>query len=268
MTTKTGLVWLEVLLFVLLAFPAVIVAHPDDDITQAHLTVTRWAAGVQGDNAEAVDAVLAADFGGTIEARTGYLATLGKFPITKVVLHYAEFAIDGEVASVSPIVIYPDRQIRTPVALSIGLRKMDEAWKVALIEQIQDVPEPLIETSHPQRFVRHNVPVSVRDKDTGQPVFSRVHIRDSFGEYWPPRFHMKVIAKGWREDIGGDVIVGGKTFAYVKLDFVAMLPDGNYVMEVERGLEYNSARIEFEVKADAIPTLDVEVARWTRRRHW
>jgi hypothetical protein len=62
--------------------------------------------------------------------------------------------------------------------------------------------------------VIHDVSVSLSDADTSKPIHARVHVRDASGDYWPPQGHAKKIAEGWREDVGGDVIVDGRAYAY------------------------------------------------------
>ena len=74
---------------------------------------------------------------------------------------------------------------------------------------------------------------------------------------------MKNIPTGWREDVGGDVKVDEKTYAYVGPDFTLPLPVGSYVMEVVRGIEYEPRTIHFEVSESQVPTLVVELQRWS-----
>jgi len=246
-----------------LAFGSAGHAHPNEDLTGVRLAIAEWAAGLQGENEAAVDRVLDDQFTAGGQDREFYLSTLGKYPIVKVVWRYARYDVSGDQAKVSPVVIYPTRQIKNPVALTLTLAKQGNEWKIGSIEYTPDIPQELLPTNYPLQHILHDVQISVRDKASGDPVYSRVHIRDSAGEYWPPQFHRKVIPTGWREDIGGDVIVGGKTFAYVKPDFVAPLPVGKYILEIERGIEYEPERLEFEVSASKIPSLKVAMKRWT-----
>ncbi|MCG8441571.1 MAG: CehA/McbA family metallohydrolase [Caulobacterales bacterium] len=246
-------------------------AHPEHWLVEAKLVAASWASGVQGENAEAVGAVLHPEFvipsfdGSPFSAqhKEDYLAGLGKYPVTKVVLRHARYDREGDSLTVSPVVLYPLRQFHTPAAFSLEMIRDGEEWRIVTITPSRELPEELIDTTHPQRFDRRDVRVSLRDADTGAPIRARVHVRDEDGEYWPPQFHSKNIPTGWREDVGGDVVVGGTPFAYVTPDFITSVPDGRYVMEVARGPEYEPARLEFEVTADAVPALEVRLRRWT-----
>jgi hypothetical protein len=81
---------------------------------------------------------------------------------------------------------------------------------------------------------------------------------------------MKHVATAWREEVGGDLVVGGRPFAYVRPDFVLPLAAGRYEMEVARGMEYEPRHVTFEVTASRIPALDIRVSRWShlRARGW
>jgi len=254
-------------------------AHPDEDLTHVRLTTAEWAAAIQSENEDAMEKLLAPDFmsagvpadgPGENENRRSYIATMGKFPITKVIWRYSEYKITGTTAEVGPIILYPLRQFKNPVAVKLRMQEVGDDWKIVAVEPGGEVPAELLPTKLPLQSVLVEVPVSLRDKATGKPIGARVHIEDADGTYWPPQFHMNVIPRGWREDIGGDVIIGGKTFAYVRPDFIAGLPVGRYKMEIERGLEYEPLAISFEVKASAPNPINLELERWTsmKDRGW
>lgn len=253
--------------------------HPTGDLAQVRLTTAEWAAAIQSENEDSMDQILAADFAsagvpadgpGADEGRKSYIASLGKFPITKVIWRYSEYKITGDTAEVGPIVIYPLRQFKNPVAIKLKMREIGDDWKIAAIEPGGEVPTELLPTKLPLQSVLFDLPISLRDKTSGKPISARVHIEDADGTYWPPQGHMNVIPRGWREDIGGDVIIGGKTFAYVQSDFIAALPVGRYKMEVARGLEYRPLATTFEVEAGSQFSIGLELERWTsmKDRGW
>jgi hypothetical protein len=93
-------------------------------------------------------------------------------------------------------------------------------------------------------------------------VHARVHVRDASGDYWPPQGHAKRITQGWREDVGGDVIIEGRIFAYVSPRFTLQLPEGRYEMEIQRGPEYEPEHRAFEVRDGTVPSLDIPMKRW------
>lgn len=250
-------------------------AHPSDDLTHVRLTTAEWAAAIQSENEDAMDQLLAPDFMaaglpadgvGDDDNRKSYIATMGKYPITKVIWRYSEYKIDGDAAEVGPVVIYPLRQFKNPVAIKLRMREIGDDWKIVSIDPGGEVPSELLPTKLPLQSVLKEVAVSLRDKKTGEPVAARVHIEDAQGTYWPPQFHMNVIPRGWREDIGGDVIIGGKTFAYVQPNFIAGLPVGRYKMAIERGLEYDPVEVSFEVNPSANSALNVSLDRWTNMK--
>jgi hypothetical protein len=49
---------------------------------------------------------------------------------------------------------------------------------------------------------------------------------------------------GWRQDVGGDVQIGNKTYAYVKPEFIADLPEGKYTIDIH-GMEYLPEMLTF-----------------------
>lgn len=188
---------------------------------------------------------------------------MGKIPITKVIWRYSEYKINGDTAEVGPIVIYPLRQFKNPVAVKLRMRQMGDRWKIVAIDPGGEVPAELLPTKLPLQNVLKEVPIALRDKETGEAIAARVHIEDADGTYWPPQLHMNVIHSGWREDIGGDVIIGGKTFAYVQPDFIAGLPVGQYTVQIERGLECDPFEVSFSVKPSAPSAINVSLSRLT-----
>lgn len=246
-----------------LLFSCNLLAHTGEKLVPVQLAVAKWAIAYQSDNLADMDGLLAESFNGSAAARSAYMSRMPLLPIKKVILKYANYRIDGNRASVSQIVHVPFRELNNPFALNMTLQKAGGRWVITAITPEEKLPEELVTDNHPQHhFITHQVKVSLRDQNSGAPIHARVHVRDQQGEYWPPQGHRKTIAEGWREDIGGDVIVGGKTFAYVPPDFVLPLPVGSYVMEIKRGLEYLPKTIEFEVSEGKLPALEIELERW------
>jgi hypothetical protein len=104
------------------------------------------------------------------------------------------------------------------------------------------------------------------DAKSRAAVFARVRIEDEAGGYWPPRGHQKNIRVGWREDVGGDVKIAGKTYAYVEPTFTADLPLGEYTITVEKGMEYAPATSKLVV-AGQPETLTVAIGRVADMAH-
>ena len=237
-------------------------AHAGDALIPVRLVVAQWASAYQSDDLEDMSVLLAEDFNGGKGAKEAYLARMPLLPVKQVILRYATYRVSHDTAHVSSIVHVPYRELRIPFSLDMKLERRGEEWKITSITESDELPQELTPINHAHLHVTYAVPVSVRDSGTGKPIHSRVHVRDAGGDYWPPQGHRKIIAEGWREDIGGDVIIAGKTYAYVGPDFVLPLPEGQYTMEVVRGPEYIPQEIPFEVDAGSQATISVQLERW------
>jgi hypothetical protein len=233
-------------------------AHAGEGILPVRLVVTEWASALQGRDKEAMALVLSSRF----PQRDHYLATLPLTPVTRVDLRHATLNIHGDTATFTPAVIFPRVNMLNPEALSLTLRHEDPDWKIVAIAPTADIPDDLKLSNSVLQRVVHDVAVSLRDADTRDPVHARIHVRDRSGDYWPPQGHAKKVAEGWREDIGGDVIVDGRIYAYVTPEFTLQLPEGSYEMDVVRGTEYVPQHLQFSVSAAEVPTLEVALERW------
>jgi hypothetical protein len=67
---------------------------------------------------------------------------------------------------------------------------------------------------------------------------------------------------GSAQDVGGDVHIGNKTYAYVDPEFRADLPEGNYSVEVYRGMEYLPEKQIFSVKGTSNELISIALRRW------
>lgn len=89
------------------------------------------------------------------------------------------------------------------------------------------------------------VRTTVVDDETGEPVPCRVHFHTLDGiPVAPYGHHAHINSDGntWNLDIGGDVRLGAKTYAYVDGSCEGWLPLGEIVAEVARGFEYRPVR--------------------------
>lgn len=244
-------------------FPKLAFAHLDEHLLPVKLVVAEWANAYQGDNLDDMGKLLSNNFNGSPQGKKVYLARLPYLPVKKVILRYANYRITHDSAVVSTIVHVPYQELNIPFSLSMTLNNNEGVWKIASIKQSDKIPEELQTNNHPLQHITHEVNVSLKDKISGEKVYARINIEDASGDYWPPQGHRKEIAQGWREDIGGDVVVAGKTYAYVTPDFILPLPEGKYKMEVLRGPEYEPFTTEFSVSVTNIPKIDIELQRWT-----
>jgi hypothetical protein len=92
---------------------------------------------------------------------------------------------------------------------------------------------------------RNWVHVKVVDEATGRPVPCRVHFRSPQGIPYQPHGHHNHVAQNlssWHYDVGGDVRLGQRSYAYIDGTCQGWLPRGEVVVEVARGFEYEPLR--------------------------
>ncbi|HEY7828906.1 MAG TPA: CehA/McbA family metallohydrolase, partial [Candidatus Limnocylindrales bacterium] len=113
-------------------------------------------------------------------------------------------------------------------------------WPVAARDLVEGRPieEPgghrSIELLSPARIP---VEVEVVDQLTGERLPARVQFATPDGRYLPPRGHRDEVNPGFFEDTGGDLILGGSTYAYVPGRFEIDLPVGEVEVEVVTGFD-------------------------------
>ena len=92
---------------------------------------------------------------------------------------------------------------------------------------------------------RNWVHVRVVDDATGRPVPCRVHFRSAEGIPYQPHGHHNHVTQNldsWHYDVGGDVRLGQRSFAYIDGTCQGWLPRGDVVVDVARGFEYEPLR--------------------------
>jgi hypothetical protein len=92
---------------------------------------------------------------------------------------------------------------------------------------------------------RNWVHVTVVDDATGRPVPCRVHFRSAQGIPYQPHGHHNHVAQNlgsWHYDVGGDVRLGQRSYAYIDGTCQGWLPRGDVVVDIERGFEYEPVR--------------------------
>jgi hypothetical protein len=92
---------------------------------------------------------------------------------------------------------------------------------------------------------RNWVHVTVLDDATGQAVPCRVHFRSPEGVPYQPHGHHHHVNQNlgsWHYDVGGDVRIGQRTYAYIDGTCQGWLPRGEVVVDVARGFEYEPLR--------------------------
>ena len=157
----------------------------------------------------------------------------------------------------------------TRVAVEATLSKSAGHWRLEAITQQPELPVAA-RRIHPEQLTLQSLEVEIVDAEDGQSISSRMHVEDAEGRYWAPEGHMNEVPTGWREDVGHDVVVAGRTWAYVPGRVRLQLPPGSYSMEVTRGFEYTPVTTEFQVKAGQDRSLGVRLERWSdiRQQGW
>ncbi|MGH3298032.1 MAG: CehA/McbA family metallohydrolase, partial [Trebonia sp.] len=92
---------------------------------------------------------------------------------------------------------------------------------------------------------RNWVHVTVVDDATGRPVPCRVHFRSTAGILYQPHGHHNHVAQNlgsWHYDVGGDVRLGQRSYAYIDGTCQGWLPRGEVMVDVARGFEYEPLR--------------------------
>ena len=102
-----------------------------------------------------------------------------------------------------------------------------------------------VELCHPHKTWVH---VKIMDEETGQLVATRARFLGPRGEYLPPYGHPADVNTNWFEDEGGNIVLGGDTFAYVPGEFQMDLPVGDVFVELNKGFEYQPVRKKLKIE--------------------
>jgi hypothetical protein len=115
----------------------------------------------------------------------------------------------------------------------------------------------------------HTVHVRINDAATGEPTPVRIRFVNRLGEYFAPLGHPAEFATGENEDVGGNLLLYQRRFAYIDGTCDVPLPPGPVRMEVRKGLEYRPLVEEVTLGPGQL-TLRRSVERWTdlRREGW
>jgi hypothetical protein len=109
------------------------------------------------------------------------------------------------------------------------------------------------------------VHVRVSDAATGRPTPCRLRLTNAEGEYFPPLGRLREFATGRNQDVGGNLLLGAKAYAYVDGACEVPLPAGTVVAEVSKGPEYTPLRIETPLAPGKL-ALRFTLTRWADLR--
>ncbi|MBI1829895.1 MAG: hypothetical protein HYR84_00425 [Planctomycetes bacterium] len=82
------------------------------------------------------------------------------------------------------------------------------------------------------------VHLRINDAATGKPTPVRLRITDAAGTYYAPFGRLTDFATGVNQDVGGNVLIGAKKWAYIDGTCEILLPPGQLHLEISKGPEY------------------------------
>ena len=237
-------------------------AHPYHHSKDPQLVLFQWVDSLRQGNSAVVESMLSKNFKGPFNQNKENFIAFQKLRPLELSLQEAVYEKSPEKLKVSQLQWQEAKGGSTRV-YDLVLQNGKDGWKItSLLQTHASLPFDLSPHQKlPETALTFPVDLSLRDKKTDEALFARVRITDQQGEYWPPRGHQKYILTGFREDIGRDIKLDTKTYAYVKPNFTVELPLGKYEMEVVKGIEYTPVKIAFEVKENTRAPIVVKLNR-------
>jgi hypothetical protein len=115
----------------------------------------------------------------------------------------------------------------------------------------------------------HTVHVRVNDAATGQPTPVRIRFTDEKGTYYAPFGRLTEISSETGFEVGGNLVLDDKQFAYIDGMCEIELPAGRVFVEISKGLEYQSVS-EDVLLAPGKMAIRLEIKRWSdlRQERW
>jgi hypothetical protein len=115
----------------------------------------------------------------------------------------------------------------------------------------------------------HTVHVRVNDTATGQPTPVRIQFTDENRNYYAPFGRLKELNLEFDFDVGGNLLLDDKQFAYIDGRCEIALPSGRIFIEVHKGPEYEPLTHD-EALAPGKMAIRLEIRRWSdlRQERW
>ncbi len=113
------------------------------------------------------------------------------------------------------------------------------------------------------------VHLRINDAATGQPTPVRLRITDAAGTYYAPFGRLTEFATGVNQDVGGNVQIGAKKWAYIDGACEILLPPGTLHIEIAKGPEFKPIDEEITLLAGKM-SLRFTIERWCdmRKEGW
>src|ERR1700732_2821961 len=115
----------------------------------------------------------------------------------------------------------------------------------------------------------HTVHVRVNDAATGQPTPVRIRFTDEKGIYYAPFGRVTEFSTKVGLDLGGNLVLNDKRYAYIDGTCEIPLPSGRIFIEVFKGPEYEALSTEVLLGTGQM-AIGLEINRWSalRREKW
>lgn len=158
-------------------------------------------------------------------------------------------SVYGHVAATPSATLQVEREGSDTVALRWG----------DLTNESYDGPEISVRALGPEKNWVH---VTVKD-ESGAPVPCRVSFVSEDGIPYPPHGHQAPVQAGlraWNLDIGGDVLLGDVSYAYIDGRCQGWLPRGKVWVEAARGFEYEPTKVQVDIRPGQ-RELEIELKR-------
>jgi hypothetical protein len=113
------------------------------------------------------------------------------------------------------------------------------------------------------------VHLRVNDAETGKPTPVRLRVTDAAGNYYAPLGRLTQFATGPNQDVGGNVLVGDKAWAYIDGACEINLSPGPLHLSIAKGPEYRPVEADVQLVAGKL-SLRLQIERWRdlRKEGW
>ena len=113
------------------------------------------------------------------------------------------------------------------------------------------------------------VHLRINDAATGKPTPVRLRITDTNGTYYAPYGRLTEFATGISQDVGGNIYLGTKPWAYIDGACEILLPPGLLHFEIAKGPEYKPIDTQMMLLAGKM-AMRFEIERWSdvRKQGW
>jgi len=118
-------------------------------------------------------------------------------------------------------------------------------------------------------MTKQQVHLRVNDAETGIPTPVRLRVTDAAGNYYAPLGRLTQFATGPNQDVGGNVLLGGKPWAYIDGACEINLPPGPLHVSITKGPEYRPVETDVQLIAGKL-SLRLQIERWVdlRKEGW